>query len=211
MAKMGSLNISEFIKFRDNLNKLSNPKVLDKFMRECVAEIAMETLKRTIKLTPVAETIKILQDVTDDSGNKIRYKKGKDKGKVKQKNTVIHTGGTLRRGWIAKSQNEAEALKNNKPYENEIKEYVYKLRVEKLGQTYIVWLVNIVDYASYVEYGHRQKPGRYVPAIGKRLKKLWVQGRHMLQISMQEVEDRLPQFLDAKLQDYLNQIFGGNN
>ncbi len=22
----------------------------------------------------------------------------------------------------------------------------------------------------YVEYGHRQEPGRYVPAIGKRLK-----------------------------------------
>ena len=67
-----------------------------------------------------------------------------------------------------------------------------------------------MDYASYVEYGHRQEPGRYVPVLGKRLKKSWVQGRHMLQISMQEVEAKLPEFLDAKLQDYLNQIFGGN-
>lgn len=210
MAKMGDMDISEFVKLRDNLNKLSDPKVLNKFMRECVAEIAMETLRRTIKLTPVADTIKILQDVTDNNGNKVRYKKGKNKGKVKQKNTIIHTGGTLRRGWLAKSQNEAEAVKDNKPDEKEIEEHVYKLRVEKLGQTYVVWLVNVVDYASYVEYGHRQEPGRYVPVLGKRLKKSWVQGRHMLQISMQEVEAKLPEFLDAKLQDYLNQIFGGN-
>ena len=27
-----------------------------------------------------------------------------------------------------------------------------------------------MEYASYVEYGHRQEPGRYVPALGKRLK-----------------------------------------
>ena len=26
-----------------------------------------------------------------------------------------------------------------------------------------------VSYAPYVEYGHNQEPGRYVPAIGKRL------------------------------------------
>lgn len=26
-----------------------------------------------------------------------------------------------------------------------------------------------VEYAPYVELGHRQQPGRYVPAIGKRL------------------------------------------
>lgn len=26
-----------------------------------------------------------------------------------------------------------------------------------------------MDYAPYVEYGHNQEPGRYVPALGKRL------------------------------------------
>ena len=210
MAKMGSMDISEFVRLRDNLNKMSEPEVLDKFMRECVAEIAMETLKKTIKLTPVSKTIRVLQVVTDDDGNKVRYKKGTNRGKIKHKSTVIHTGGTLRRGWIATSQSEAEASKNTNPDSSEIEEFVYKLRVEKIGQTYVVWLVNIVDYASYVEYGHRQEPGRFVPAIGKRLKASWVQGRHMLQISMQEVEARLPQFLDVKLQEYLNQMFGGN-
>ena len=36
-----------------------------------------------------------------------------------------------------------------------------------------------IKYASYVEYGHKQQPGRYVAAIGKRLVKGWVQPRHL--------------------------------
>ena len=31
-----------------------------------------------------------------------------------------------------------------------------------------------VEYAPYVEYGHHQQPGRYVPALKKRLKVSWV-------------------------------------
>lgn len=31
-----------------------------------------------------------------------------------------------------------------------------------------------VKYAPYVELGHHQEPGRYVPAIGKRLVASWV-------------------------------------
>lgn len=209
MAKMGSFDISEFIKLRDNINKMNDPKVKEKFMRECVQEIAIETLRRVIKYTPVAKTLRILQDVTDEVGNKIRYKSGPNKGKVKQKSTVIHTGGTLRRGWIAKTQSEAESSHHNKPDDSAIREYVYKLKIQKMGFTYIVWLINVVEYSAYVEYGHRQMPGRFVPAIGKRLKKSWVEGRHMLQISMKEVEDALPKFLDVKLQEYLNQVFGG--
>jgi hypothetical protein len=35
-------------------------------------------------------------------------------------------------------------------------------------------------YAPHVEYGHRQTPGRFVPAIGKRLKADYVPGQHFL-------------------------------
>lgn len=31
-----------------------------------------------------------------------------------------------------------------------------------------------VEYGKYVEEGHRQEPGRYVPALGKRLKAAYV-------------------------------------
>lgn len=34
------------------------------------------------------------------------------------------------------------------------------------------------EHAPHVEYGHRQTPGRYVPAIGKRLKASFVAGQH---------------------------------
>ena len=37
-----------------------------------------------------------------------------------------------------------------------------------------------------VEYGHRQTPGRYVPAIGKRLKKDFVPGKKMLHKGIME-------------------------
>lgn len=214
MAKMGDFDISEFKRLQNNLNKLSNPVQIDKFMKKCVKEIAMETLRRTIKLTPVSMSAKLNEDGTWLYYGKKKDKKGKivknvELNKEQKKLQTIHTGGTLRRGWIAKSQTEVEANSSN-PNNNDIEQSVYRLRVEKLGQTYVVWLINVVEYASYVEYGHRQTPGRYVPTLGKRLKLSWVEGRHMLQISMQEVESRLPQFLDRYLQDYLNQIYGGN-
>lgn len=34
-----------------------------------------------------------------------------------------------------------------------------------------------VEYAPYVELGHHQEPGRYVPAIKKRLVRDWVPGK----------------------------------
>ncbi len=49
-----------------------------------------------------------------------------------------------------------------------------------------VTVYNNVEYAAHVEYGHRQQPGRYVPAIGKQLKKDFVKGKKMLHRSMQQ-------------------------
>lgn len=37
-----------------------------------------------------------------------------------------------------------------------------------------------VEYAPYVEFGHTQEPGRYVPAIGKRLVASYVQPKPFL-------------------------------
>ena len=57
-------------------------------------------------------------------------------------------------------------------------------------------LTNSSEYASYVEYGHRQTPGRYVPAIGKRLKKSWVEGKLFLTKSEMEMEKELPKVIE---------------
>lgn len=41
-----------------------------------------------------------------------------------------------------------------------------------------------VDYALSVELGHKQEAGRYVPAIGKRLVKPYVEGKHFMRDSI---------------------------
>ena len=49
---------------------------------------------------------------------------------------------------------------------------------------------NMTDYAAHVEYGHRQKVGRYVPAIGKKLVAPFVRGRFMLRtaVAMRQIK-----------------------
>ena len=56
-----------------------------------------------------------------------------------------------------------------------------------------------MEYASYVERGHRQTPGRYVPAIGKRLKASWVPGQWFMQRSLNQVNMQLPQLITPGL------------
>ena len=51
-----------------------------------------------------------------------------------------------------------------------------------------VEVYNNTEYAAHVEWGHRQKVGRFVPAIGKRLKQPFVEGRHMLRDAVKETE-----------------------
>lgn len=71
--------------------------------------------------------------------------------------------------------------------------------LEKTGAQYRIDVINPTEYAIYVEYGHRQTPGRYVPQIGKRLKEGWVKGKFMLTISVQELEHQMPSLLEKKL------------
>ena len=105
-------------------------------------------------------------------------------------------GGTLRRGWTGGKNTDAEA-------------FAKSLEIEKSGKTYTITVENNVEYAPYVEYGHRQTPGRYVPAIGKRLKKGLVQGKRMLEISEQELEALAPKILQDKLENFLKGVFNG--
>ena len=81
------------------------------------------------------------------------------------------------------------------------------LPIEKHGDQYTVTIINNLEYASYVEYGHRQTPGRYVPALGKTLTASWVPGKLMLTISEQEVKVLVPSILNDMLYDALKGVF----
>lgn len=76
--------------------------------------------------------------------------------------------------------------------------------IRKSGDGYVIEVYNNVEYAEAVEWGHRQEPGRYVPALGKRLKAQTVKGAHMMELSLQELETMLPGFLKEWLNHFLN-------
>ena len=59
----------------------------------------------------------------------------------------------------------------------------------------------------YVEYGHRQTPGRYVPALGKRLKSSWVSGKFMMTKSVEEVDTIAQKVVNKRLEKELGKIF----
>ena len=62
---------------------------------------------------------------------------------------------------------------------------------DKRGLKFEMDLANNLEYAEHVEYGHRQEPGRFVPAIGKRLKADFVPGHYMLRDGTRRLEDSL--------------------
>ena len=92
-------------------------------------------------------------------------------------------GGTLRRGWTAEKQQSVAS-------------YVDSLKVNHFDDTYVIEIVNPVEYASYVEFGHRT-----------RNHKGWVEGRFMLTISTKEIQDAAPAILEKKLQRKLGEAF----
>ena len=90
-------------------------------------------------------------------------------------------GGTLRRGWTA-GKGAAS--------------YAQSLQVHHYGGYYVIEITNPVEYASYVEFGHRTANHSG-----------WVEGKFMLTISEQEVQAAAPAILERRLQQKLGELF----
>jgi hypothetical protein len=88
-------------------------------------------------------------------------------------------GGTLRRGWTGEKRVSASA-------------YADSLEVKHVGNEYVIEIVNPVEYASYVEFGHR------TPSHNG-----WVPGKFMMTISEQELQAIAPRVLEAKVKKYM--------
>lgn len=134
------------------------------------------------QLSKLAENVKALNDgvaneFTKDIANEIAIRLLR---RIKQKTPVKE--GTLRNGWAIG-------------------------KITQKGNSYTIEIINPVEHASYVEYGHRQTPGRFVPAIGKRLKKSWVKGRFMMTLSFNEIGQLTPQIVSAKVWEELKRCF----
>lgn len=93
------------------------------------------------------------------------------------------TGGTLRRGWTGGQGGNAAAYANS-------------MKVNKVGSDYVIEIINPVEYASYVEFGHRTRDHTG-----------WVEGKFMLTISEDEIRRSAPSILQKKLEKYLKECF----
>lgn len=164
MAKMGGFSAADMKKLQKQLNKIQEGNV-EAFIEACAKELAARLLAKVIKRTPVGEYPK-------SSGKK---------------------GGTLRRGWTSKTNEEAVGG-SGKGSISAGKAYADTLTINHFGNTLVIEIVNPVEYASYVEYGHRTPDH-----------KGWVQGRFMLTISEQEIQEIAPKVLEAKIKKFLGE------
>ena len=80
-------------------------------------------------------------------------------------------GGTLRRGWTIGN-------------------------VTRTNNYYMVDVINPVEYAPYVEFGHRTRDHQG-----------WVEGKFMLTVSEQELQSEAPRIIEQKLQKFLEEAF----
>lgn len=92
-------------------------------------------------------------------------------------------GGTLRRGWTGQKNNNAAT-------------YAQSLSIQHVGNSYVIEIINPVQYASYVEFGHRTPNHNG-----------WVEGRFMLTISEQELESEAPNIIEKRLKTTLGGLF----
>lgn len=176
MGKMGSFKAPDMKRLQKQLDKIKDSD-MDAFVEGCAKELAARLLAKVIKRTPVG----------DYSGASYTCASGEQhKGyKVKGKK-----GGTLRRGWTAQqSRSGSEGLKTNGA-----KQYVDSLKINHYGGFLVIEIVNPVEYASYVEFGHRTASH-----------KGWVRGHFMLTISEQEIQAIAPKVLEAKIKKFLGE------
>lgn len=85
-------------------------------------------------------------------------------------------------------------VKENTPHKTGRLQDSWKVgKIEKRGDEYYIEVYTDVEYAEPVEYGHRTRGG-----------KGFVQGNHMMAISLEEVSQRLPAFLQEWLNDFIS-------
>lgn len=213
MATWGKCDFNELKQFEKRLLLLEQMEI-EAFCKEAARELAARLLAKVIKRTPVGDysgDVKKYKRSNSKKGQlkgatmltktgKIRHEKFKSvsfsaKGKAVSFKADVSgkKGGTLRRGWTAKTQDEAASGGTPNPTT-----YAQSLKVTKSGNVYQIEVVNPVDYSSYVEFGHRTRGHTG-----------WVQGRFMLTISEAEIQTIAAAVLEKKMKKYLGECFNG--
>lgn len=204
MAKWGSADFEQLQDLQKRLQRLQDID-LNKFCEDASKELAARLLALVIPRTPLGERPEAPPETetknSDDEDSEESWY---------EKYWGGYMGGTLCRGWTAKTEAEAKSG-DGSPSASQASRYAKKLPIEKSGDYYIIRVINPVEYASYVEFGHRQTPGRFVPAIGKRLKEGWVNGKYFLTLSEDDLSRMAPNILQKKLDKLLKEALNGRD
>ncbi|OFL79100.1 HK97 gp10 family phage protein [Fusobacterium sp. HMSC073F01] len=181
MGNAVKINFKELENFSKQLEKLAEETrwVIVELANEIAARLLRKVIKRTPvgiygKQIPVTKKIyryEVIQDETTRNGKPKKRRIDTGRTKTVMQSTSGKTGGTLRRGWDIGP-------------------------VIKSGETYSVKIFNSVEYASYVEFGHRT-----------RNHKGWVQGHFMLTISEKELSENLNVIIEKKLTELFGERF----
>lgn len=186
MAKFGKCDFKMLKALQEKVERLKGDD-FNAFCESCAKELTARLLRKVVKRTPVGDYSKEIEVVAKRDSKK--HKKGETY--TKRINPSGKVGGTLRRGWTSKTEEEARG--GGKP---DVNGFVENLEIIKKGDMYEVKIINPVHYASYVEFGHRT-----------RNHEGWVKGKFMLTISEQELQTQAPNIIEKKVKEYLEGCF----
>ena len=187
MGRTGKFTSSDLKKLQRQLNKIQAEEA-DVFVESCAKELAARLLALVIPRTPVGDYSKEVTVTVKRDGK--HHKKGDTY--TKRVTPSGKKGGTLRRGWTARTEQEAASRGGN----SNAKAYAQALPIKKQGGSYLVEVINPVHYASYVEFGHRTPGG-----------KGWVAGQYFLTLSEQDLRALAPALIEKKLEALLREVF----
>ena len=85
----------------------------------------------------------------------------------------------------------AEVKANEPVVTGNLRRSITSSDVKLNGNEYSMTIGSSLEYVKYVEEGHKQEVGKYVPAIGKKLKKEFVPGNHVIKDSVDLYQPKL--------------------
>jgi hypothetical protein len=174
----GTFDFKEVRQLQKQLEQLDQDR--DRFCEDSARYLASRLLTKVIKRTPTGLYDQLVH-FTTRAGKEVSFtpKTGKK-------------GGTLKRGWTTQASGSgSEGLKTQGA-----DQFADTLKVHHFGDTYVVEIINPVEYASYVEYGHRTANQNG-----------WGPGTFMLTRSEQELEAQAPKMLEKRLSVYAKGAF----
>lgn len=193
------VSFAGFEALRRQIEGLNSPQEKQACMEECVESLAQVYLAEAIKKTPNGGAKEF--EVTEKGYERIQALEVGAKGFQKAKSRSHANAHAVKR--IKKSRKSGKKQYLVLTASEHMRRSWDAEPVKKQGSTYSVKVFNSASYASYVNDGHRQRPGRFVPAIGKRLVRSWVPGQHMAELAEQKTRRSSKRLLSRIITAYL--------